>query len=93
VAVTLLRQALDAEAVPHGMSMLPMRASEDFGRFGVSGGEKVSLRVGRVSGDGGAKPYHAVAFSVLVRNEPRKAKGCFQWSFTPGFATPAMSRG
>ena len=33
-AVARLRQALDAEAVPHGTDGLPMRASEDFGRFG-----------------------------------------------------------
>lgn len=34
-AVTHLRQALDAEAVAHGKCQLPMRASEDFGRFGA----------------------------------------------------------
>ena len=34
-AVDHLRRALDAEAVPHDMGELPMRASEDFGRFGA----------------------------------------------------------
>jgi len=33
-AVARLAQALDAEGVPHDASFLPMRASEDFGRFG-----------------------------------------------------------
>lgn len=33
-AVALLRAALDAEGVPHDERDLPMRASEDFGRFG-----------------------------------------------------------
>ena len=33
-AVAALRSALDAEAVPHDERDLPMRASEDFGRFG-----------------------------------------------------------
>lgn len=33
-AVAHLRRALDAEGVPHGPGDLPMRASEDFGRFG-----------------------------------------------------------
>jgi amidohydrolase len=33
-AVDLLARALDAEGVPSGASGLPMRASEDFGRFG-----------------------------------------------------------
>jgi amidohydrolase len=33
-AVARLRHALDAEAVPHERGDLPMRASEDFGRFG-----------------------------------------------------------
>lgn len=33
-AVERLRHALDAEAVPHDRGDLPMRASEDFGRFG-----------------------------------------------------------
>jgi metal-dependent amidase/aminoacylase/carboxypeptidase family protein len=34
-AVARLRRALDAEKVPHGKGDLPMRASEDFGRFGA----------------------------------------------------------
>ena len=33
-AVAHLRRALDAEGVPHDRGDLPMRASEDFGRFG-----------------------------------------------------------
>jgi amidohydrolase len=33
-AVARLRQALDAEQVPHDGRQLPFRASEDFGRFG-----------------------------------------------------------
>jgi amidohydrolase len=33
-AVARLRDALDAEGVPHDSSNLPQRASEDFGRFG-----------------------------------------------------------
>ena len=33
-AVAVLRRALDAEAVPHDEGDLPMRGSEDFGRFG-----------------------------------------------------------
>jgi amidohydrolase len=33
-AVAQLRRALEAEGVPHHKSELPMRASEDFGRFG-----------------------------------------------------------
>ncbi len=33
-AVGRLRSALDAEGVPHDEAELPMRASEDFGRFG-----------------------------------------------------------
>jgi amidohydrolase len=33
-AVELLRHALDAEGVPHDEGGLPVRASEDFGRFG-----------------------------------------------------------
>lgn len=33
-AVALLRRALDAEALAHDDSHLPMRGSEDFGRFG-----------------------------------------------------------
>jgi len=33
-AVAQLRRALDAEGVPHDRGNLPMRASEDFGRFG-----------------------------------------------------------
>jgi amidohydrolase len=33
-AVVQLRRALDAEGVPHERGELPMRASEDFGRFG-----------------------------------------------------------
>jgi len=33
-AVALFRQALAAEAIPEGEMELPMRASEDFGRFG-----------------------------------------------------------
>jgi metal-dependent amidase/aminoacylase/carboxypeptidase family protein len=35
-AVAHLRRALDAENVPHGKGDLPMRRSEDFGRFGES---------------------------------------------------------
>lgn len=35
-AVAHLRRALDAESVPHDKGNLPMRASEDFGRFGSS---------------------------------------------------------
>ena len=35
-AVTCLRRALDAERVPHDRGNLPMRASEDFGRFGAN---------------------------------------------------------
>lgn len=35
-AVARLRQALDAEAVPYDQGDLPMRGSEDFGRFGHS---------------------------------------------------------
>jgi amidohydrolase len=35
-AVGHLRRALDAEGVPHDRGNLPMRASEDFGRFGQS---------------------------------------------------------
>ncbi|POO55201.1 amidohydrolase [Agrobacterium rosae] len=34
-AVALLRTALDEEQVPHDGRALPMRASEDFGRFGA----------------------------------------------------------
>ncbi|MEF2549800.1 amidohydrolase [Aurantimonas sp. A2-1-M11] len=34
-AAAILRQALDDEGVPHDDSLLPMRASEDFGRFGT----------------------------------------------------------
>ncbi len=34
VAVAHLRRALDAEGVPHDRGNLPMRGSEDFGRFG-----------------------------------------------------------
>ena len=34
VAVAHIRRALDAAGVPHGRDMLPMRPSEDFGRFG-----------------------------------------------------------
>ena len=33
-AVAVLRRAMDAEAVPHDEGDLPMRGSEDFGRFG-----------------------------------------------------------
>ncbi|MCV0394268.1 MAG: amidohydrolase [Rhizobiaceae bacterium] len=33
-AATLLREALDAEGIPHDEEGLPMRASEDFGLFG-----------------------------------------------------------
>jgi metal-dependent amidase/aminoacylase/carboxypeptidase family protein len=33
-AVAHLRRALDDEGVPHGRGDLPLRASEDFGRFG-----------------------------------------------------------
>jgi metal-dependent amidase/aminoacylase/carboxypeptidase family protein len=33
-AVAHLRRALDEEGVPHGEGELPLRASEDFGRFG-----------------------------------------------------------
>jgi metal-dependent amidase/aminoacylase/carboxypeptidase family protein len=33
-ATAQLRHALEAEGVPHGSRGLPMRASEDFGRFG-----------------------------------------------------------
>lgn len=33
-AVAVLRRALDAEAIPHDEGDLPMRGSEDFGRFG-----------------------------------------------------------
>jgi amidohydrolase len=33
-AVAELRRALDAEGIPHGRGNLPVRASEDFGRFG-----------------------------------------------------------
>ncbi len=33
-AVALLRRALDAEGIAHGPGDLPMRGSEDFGRFG-----------------------------------------------------------
>jgi metal-dependent amidase/aminoacylase/carboxypeptidase family protein len=33
-AVAHLRSALEAEGVPHDRGELPMRASEDFGRFG-----------------------------------------------------------
>jgi len=34
-AVARLAAALDAEAIPHGPQGQPMRASEDFGRFGI----------------------------------------------------------
>ncbi|HWL46162.1 MAG TPA: amidohydrolase [Sphingomonadaceae bacterium] len=34
-AVAHLRDALDAEGIPHGRGNLPMRGSEDFGRFGA----------------------------------------------------------
>jgi amidohydrolase len=34
-AVAHLRKALDAEGIPHGRGNLPMRGSEDFGRFGA----------------------------------------------------------
>ena len=33
-AVAYLRQALDADGIPHDAAGLPMRGSEDFGRFG-----------------------------------------------------------
>ncbi|WP_419900356.1 amidohydrolase [Roseomonas sp. USHLN139] len=33
-ATSAWRRALDAEGVPHGTALFPMRASEDFGRFG-----------------------------------------------------------
>lgn len=36
-AVAHLRRALDAEGVPHDSENLPIRASEDFGRFGEHG--------------------------------------------------------
>ena len=35
-AVAALRRAMDAEGVRHGLGDLPMRGSEDFGRFGQS---------------------------------------------------------
>jgi amidohydrolase len=34
-AVAFIRRALDAEGIPHDRGNLPMRASEDFGRFGA----------------------------------------------------------
>ncbi|WP_369385495.1 hypothetical protein [Limimaricola cinnabarinus] len=34
-AVARLAAALEAEAIPHGPQGQPMRASEDFGRFGI----------------------------------------------------------
>lgn len=35
-ATALIRAALDAESIPHDAADLPMRASEDFGRFGAT---------------------------------------------------------
>ena len=35
-ATAILRRALEEEGVPHDASLLPMRASEDFGRFGTT---------------------------------------------------------
>ena len=44
------------------------------------------------SGRAGARVYRVSAFLGLVTNEPRKAEGCFQWSFMDAFAMPARLR-
>ena len=45
-AVTVLGRALDALAMPHDAGDLPMRASEDFGRFGQGGTRSAMLFLG-----------------------------------------------
>ncbi len=51
-AAQILATALDALQIPHGPGILPMRASEDFGRFGVPPTKLAMLLLG--AGDGPA---------------------------------------
>ena len=45
-AITRLRAALDALHVPHEENELPLRGSEDFGRFGAAGSKAAMVFLG-----------------------------------------------
>ena len=51
-ATAILQAALDAEGITHAGTGLPMRASEDFGRFGSNGAKSAMVLLG--AGDGPA---------------------------------------
>ena len=51
-ATRILQAALDAEGITHDGTGLPMRASEDFGRFGAAGARAAMVLLG--AGDGPA---------------------------------------